>query len=221
VINADESGEFIIKFTVTEEDIKDMEDEMGEDFEDFLDNEFGENDLEDVCKVMEDEGDFPSSADAEYSEAGGEFSCEITIPFDDIDELIDIYADMDIGEIKDIDLDRDGDLTYELDVDMTNAEDEEEFGVSGIEYLWHVTVPGSIEDSNADEVKGRTLTWELEPGYVERIDLVGGPGGLLTGLTDSVSVWWIFGFGLLCLCGLALAGGGAGFYFYTKKKKEG
>lgn len=220
VINSDGSGDFKIKYVITEKDIQDVEDEFDQDFEDFLDDQFGENDLEEVCNVLEDEGDLPRSADAEYSEAEGEFSCEITIPFDDIDELVEIYEDLDIGEIRDIDLGRDGDLTYELDMDMTDAEGEDEFGVSGIEYLWIVTVPGSVEDSNASEVKGRTLTWELEPGYVERIDLIAGPGGLLTGLIDASSVWWIFGFGLFCLCGLALAGGGAGFYFYTKKKKE-
>ena len=221
VINSDGSGDFKIKYVITEKDIQDIEDEFEQDFDDFLDDEFGENDLEEVCNVLEDEADFPSSADAEYSEEGGEFSCEITMPFDDIDELIEIYEDMGIGEIKDIDLERDGDLTYDMDLDMTDAEDEEEFGVSEIEYLWVVTVPGSIEDSNASEVKGRTLTWELEPGYIERIDIIGGPGGFPTGLTDSVPVWWIFGIGLLCFFGFLLVGGGAGFYFYTKKKKEG
>ena len=218
--NDDGSGEFMITFTVTEEDIEDVEDEFDQNIDDILDDEFGESNFEDACEEMEDQMDLPRSADSEFSEGAGAFKCEIIIPFDDIDELIEIYEDIDIVEVKDIDLDRDGDFNYEMDIDMVGAEDADEFGVRQIEYYWEVTVPGSVEDSNADDAKGRTVTWELDPGYIQKIEVFGGPGGLFAGLTNGSSFWWIAGIGLLCLFGLVLVGGGVGFYFYAQKKKE-
>jgi hypothetical protein len=220
-IKADGSGEFEVRFALTEEDIKAIEEEEGDDFEDLLFDEFGDDDIQNACEELVDENDFPRNATATYSENGGEFSCEISMAFDDLDELIEIYEDLFFGMTGKIRMNADGELSYMIDLSESDFASENDFGVGEIEYLWIVTAPGSIENHNADQERKGTLTWELDAQDTESIEFDSVPAGLFSGLTGSSSALWVLGFALLCLCAVVLVlGSGVALYVYIQNKKN-
>lgn len=213
-IKSDGSGEFKILLSITKEDIDAIEDELNEDFEDFIDGQTGENDIQDACESVEDEDDFPREGSVKYSERGNTFSCEITIPFDDLDALEEIYGDMGLANVNRLRINSDGDLDYEVDVSMFGMDDPDDLGIGDFEYSWNVKVPGKAVKDNADDVSGSTLTWELDP----RDDSV----SIEVESEPSTNIWiWVLVIGGLCFFGLlVLGGGGAAFYFIQKKNKE-
>lgn len=211
-INADGSGEFIIEIDVTAEDIADIEDEWSDDFDDFLDDEYGDNDPEDICESLLDSLDIPRDAEFDFTERAGGFTCTLTIPFDDDNELEDLYQELGFGQVDRIRMNRDGELKYAMDV-AVYFPDEDYLGVQDVEVNWIVTAPGSITDEGtSDDRSGRTLTWDLRSGRDERIEFESAAGGFNWLLVMAI--------GLACLCALVLLGGGAAYYFYAKKKKD-
>ena len=214
VIESDGSGEFSIEMEFTEDDFALMGAVSGEEL---LDQAGGDSDA--LCGEMgSDLGDFPSGARVEYQEKDGGFVCKFFMPFSDLDELNQIYEDMDI-DVNRLEI-VDGNLEYDVAMDMAGSESDFDIGFGLIEIGWSLTVPGTVGDNNATNVDGRTLTWEMDGGGVQRFEAESSKAGSLSFLTDSSSLVWLLGFGLLCLCGLVLVGGGVGFYFYNKKKKE-
>lgn len=220
-IKADGSGDFIIKFVLTEEDIIAIEEEEGDDFEDLLFDEFGDDDMQNACEELAEESDFPKTAIATFSEKGGELSCEISITFDDLDALIEIYEDQLFGMTGNIRMNSDGELRYRIDLSSSEFAFEEDFGAGEIEYLWIVAAPGSIENHNADHERKGTLTWDLSAGDFDSIEFDSVPAGLFSGLFGDSSVYWLMALALLCLCGVTLVTiGAAAFYINSQNKKN-
>lgn len=218
-IKADGSGEINVRFAFTEEDIDAVEEEKGEDLEDLLAADFGDGDMGNACEELANEREFPSNATAEYSESGGEFSCEISMTFADLDELIEIYEDMFLGKSSSIRMNADGELSYSIDLDSSDFT-YDDLGAGENEYLWIVTAPGRIENHNADEKRGHTLTWDLSGGDFDSIEFDSVPEGFFSSITGSSSTWWVMGFAFLCLCAAILVvGSGVGFYFFNRKMK--
>lgn len=196
-IEKDGSGSVAVEIGFSETDIEMLD-------------EFDGGTPEDFCEDMEDEGaDIPEGATFEIEERGDEIWCVFTTPFDDIDELKDIYEEMGMT-VNELEL-VDGELIYDIDVDMSDA-GTDDLGIPGIDLLWVVTVPGSVGENNADSEDGKTLTWDLEDGGVINVNAESSSGGL-----NSIW-WWVIGIGLACLCLLVLVGGGAGIFFYMRKK---
>lgn len=118
VIENDGSGEFGIEMEFTEEDFALMGAVSGEEL---LDQAGGDSDA--LCGEMgSDLGDFPSGARVEYQEKDGGFVCKFFMPFSDLDELNQIYADMDIdvNRLKIVD----GNLEYDVAMDMAGSESD-------------------------------------------------------------------------------------------------
>jgi len=218
-IKADGSGKIKVRFALTEEDIAAIEEEEGEDFEDSLLAGSGDTDMRNACEELANESQFSSDATAEYSESGGEFSCEISMTFADLDELIEIYEDMLLGRAIGVRMTADGELNYSIDLNSSDFT-HDLYGVTEVEYLWIVTAPGTIEDHNADDKSGRTLTWDLNASDFDSIEFDSAPGGFLSALTGSSSPLWILAFALLCLFAVALVFAGVGFYLYSHNKKK-
>lgn len=210
-IEPDGSGEFAIDMTITAEDIKSIEQETGEDFEDYALSETGEDSLEDSCYVVEDDIDVPG-AFAEFEPRAGGYTCRVTIPFDDIDELIEIYDEIGLAEDLRISMNSDGNLHYRLDIDMYGVEDDPDLAMlDDVEIHWNLTVPGSVTDHNADKRRGRTLSWNLLTGDdIVRIDAESVP---------STFNWLLYGsIAVLCLCLMTLVVGGVGLFLYFRRK---
>ncbi|MBW8010354.1 MAG: hypothetical protein FVQ83_03810 [Chloroflexi bacterium] len=213
VINSDESGEFKILLSLSEDDIDAIEDEMNQDFEDFLDDETNENDLQDACESVEDESDLPRGATVKYSDRSGTFTCEITIPFDDLDELEEIYADMGLASVNRLRINSDGELDYEVDLLLYGMDDPDDIGIDDFDFSWNVEVPGKAVNDNSDDSSGNTLTWDLDPRDDNvSVEVESEPG---------TSIWlWVAIIGGLCFFGLLVLGGGGAAYYFTQKKKQ-
>lgn len=212
VIASDGSGEFIIEMAITAADIELIEEEQDQDFEDMAFDETGEDNLEDACFAIEDELDFRGS-DAEFKSRAGGYSCRVIVPFDDLYELIAIYEEIGLADDLRIRMNSDGDLDYRLDLDMFGIEEDPEFAVfDEFEMQWKLTLPGRVTGHNADQRRGRTLSWDMLTGDdILRIDAESVP---------TAFNWLLYGgIGLFCLCAFALVAAGAGFFFYNKSRQ--
>lgn len=220
-INADGSGDFKVRYVLSEEDIQAIEEEEGDDFEDLVFNEYGEDDLQNACEELVDDSEFPGNATAAYSEKGGEISCEILMPFDDLDELIEIYEDQFFGMTGNVAMNTNGDLTYliELDSSVFASEDDQSFYET--EYFWIVNAPGSIENNNAGQERNGTLTWDLSASELNSIEFDSVRAGLFSGLSGNLSPYWLLALACLCLGGFTLVFIGAiAFYIYSQNKRN-
>lgn len=221
-IEVDGSGVFRVKLTATEEDISLIEVEEGDTIENSVQEEYGDDGMQKACEELAQDGDFPDDATAEFSDYGSDISCEIAMTFDDLDELIEIYEEMFDGMTGKVRMNTDGDLSYAIELDMDDFPSSDDIGYGDLENTWIVTAPGTIEDHNADDKSGGTLTWNLDESGIEDIEFDSVPAGLFAIFGGDISVFWILVFVSLCLCVVVLVvvGGGAGFYFYNKKRKE-
>ena len=220
-IEVDGSGVFRVKLTFTEEDITLIEVEEGDTIENLVQEEYGDEGMQKACEELAQDGDFPDDATAEFSDYGAEISCEIEMTFDDLDELIEIYEELFDGMTGKVRMNADGDLSYAIELDMDDFPSGDDAGFEEFESLWIVKAPGIIEDHNANDKSGQTLTWNLDESGIEDIEFDSVPAGLFTIFGGNINVFWVLVFVSMCLCVVVLvAGGGAGFYFYNKKKKE-
>lgn len=129
--------------------------------------------------------------------------------FDDLDELQGIYEEMDstVNELRV----EGGTFYYDVEPDI-GEEQQEDFGFTP-RTVWELQAPGGVIDSNADEVDGRTLRWELELGERSRLTAQTRVGGI------SPTIWIALGLGALFLCGGAVVAGGAGLWWYRKRSR--
>ena len=203
VIEADGSGELVFEWSASESDFRAIADVSDQDYRDLID----ESEMN--CKSAEDAPDLPEGTVVEYRELGNTFSCKIIIPFEDIDELIAQYQDMEFIEIGIVEMNSDGELDYKLTVDLTDADDSEFEALDEFEFLWNLTVPGSPTDHNADRERGRTLIWDLEPGEFIDIEVQSVPAG---------SNWLLIaGIVLVCFVGLIVVGVAVGMLLRQNK----
>ena len=209
VIDPDGSAQVSIEIIMPKDNLDDA-DEAG------LRDLFLTEDPEEICNQFNEDLDssyFPRGTNVAYEVGENEITCAIIISLDDLDELSEFYSGS--GDVNRISMGSDDELEYDIEVDMSLAEEGERYfddqWDGDIEYLWVLTVPYQVGDNNADEVSGSTLTWELEPGDTVSIEAISEPG---------ISIWiWVAIIGAVCFLGfLAIGGVGAAIYFVQKKK---
>jgi hypothetical protein len=131
----------------------------------------------------------PADATFTAEEHNGETYCVTSRPFADLQELRQLYAQMNNVTVRQLQFEL-GRLTVDVDVDLTQATNNE-----AVVQEWRLTLPGSISQHNADQVDGETLIWTILPN--ERVTL---QAETAVGLT----------FRTLGIAGLALLAGGCG-----------
>ncbi len=201
-ITEDEAGIFEIIFLIDSKDADDLTEELE-------DRDVG-NDMEDWCDEVEDIFDdldnYPKLDDILFDEQEDGFSCSLVFEFDDFDDLEEIYEALGFVDVKDLDIDSDENIDYEVDLEQVDmfagfivGEDAD------IEYLWSITIPGKFGDTNADQVDGKKSVWELDEDDAVEIEMAAEKGGI-------PPLFLIAGLGLFVL----LVGGGIGAFFLIK-----
>jgi phosphatidylinositol mannoside-binding LppM-like protein len=150
--------------------------------------------------------DLPEDAAFEERERGGETYCTTIRPFADLQELRQLYARMNNVTVHELQFEL-GRLTVDLTVDTTRAAAE-----GPVPQEWRMTLPGTLEDHNADQVDGRTLVWTISPD--QQVNL-------LATTTVGLNLQTLGPAGVLllasgCGLGLALAAG----VLYLSRRRE-
>ncbi len=168
--NKDGSGEFSMSFLITYEDLialmdsYELDEEMDEEeILDYIFESMGIESIDELCESLEEDmGNEYQDAYLESNETSEGVECAIIVPFDSIDD----YLDMQDSENLEVSLDTDGNFTYSLAADdasqdLGDLEYYQEY--MGIEFvfLWNVTVPGTIISHNGERVNGNTVTWNI------------------------------------------------------------
>lgn len=161
------------------------------------------------CQEMwaEENTDFPPGTVIRQEQRGTETWCIAEMPFSSLQQLRSIYVNqgVTVNRLEIVD----NTLYYDLSLDLSDAG-----GLgSSIQVTWRVTMPGRITSHNAQSVDGRTLTWNLGVGSLNRLQAESSVG-------MAAWVWWVVG-GLACLClVVVVVGGGVGLFFYLRNKKK-
>ncbi len=179
--NKDGSGVFNMSFIITYDDLIALMDlyESGEDMDedeilDYILESMGIESIDELCAGMAEEmGNEYPDAYIESNETSEGFECVIIVPFDSIDE----YIDMQDSENIEVSLDRDGNFTYrlaagEVPQDLGDFEYYQEYFGMELIILWNVTVPGKIISHNGRMLIGNTVTWNLLEIAKEGEDLI-------------------------------------------------
>jgi hypothetical protein len=199
-INEDGTGEVSIEFGFTAFEASVLADFLGMDASAICDEAFAEFDyMEEVTTSVETRGE--------------ETWCIAAVAFASLAELEDIYYELD-AYVDTLELDEET-LTYNLELDLTSmsADDLDQIGAISEDLPiveWRLIAPGSVLDSNADDVQGRTLTWVLDLGTYETIQATTNVGG-------ESFVPWLVGFAG-CI-GLAIMVGLIVWVGYTSQKR--
>lgn len=175
-IKPDGSGEFSMQFVVNDIDIAFIEAEEGESIDEIMIREFDTTNKETACNSLAEEGDFPLQVSVKYQEKNRNYICEISMPFSNLDELVEIYDDMFYGMTGTVRMVSSGELTYAVNVETDDFETAEDLGIPAVEYTWSVTAPGSIEQHNADSKRGNKLSWELQPESYRSVEIISTAG---------------------------------------------
>jgi hypothetical protein len=144
--------------------------------------------------------------------------CTAQIPFADLDELKSLSANLFTGgsftrlEITG------GRFYYDLEAITDYQSVAGPMAMITISADWILKVPGELVSSNADEVNGRVLTWDLTKvhsgNHLQAESKIGGGG--LAGLDPAVTVVGILLL-LGCCCVLVLIAAGAAFLILRRK----
>lgn len=213
-IKPDGSGVFSVEFVVNDIDIAFIEAEEDETIEEIMLREFDTTDKQAACELLAENGDFPLPVTTKYQEKNRNYICEISMPFANLDELVEIYDDMFYGMTGNVHMDESGELTYALNVETDDFETAEDLGVPQIEYLWSVSVPGNIELHNADKKRGSFLTWELQPESFRSVEVISVPQtnfGTSFDVLPNIGLLGIAVLACFCIVGIIIVGGIAFF----------
>lgn len=106
-----------------------------------------------------------AQADAEFVEEvhDGETFCTTVRSFAGLDELRGYYAGMGNVEVNALKMGL-GKFVFDLQVDLTPRDGNEPAPSE-----WRLTVPGEIENNNADVIEDQTLIWNIEPGLTRTL----------------------------------------------------
>ncbi len=160
------------------------------------------------CQEMwaDSSSDFPPNTVIRQEQRGSETWCIAEMPFTDLQQLRSIYTaqEITVNRLEVVN----NVLYYDVSLDLSGGG-----GLgSSISMIWKVTMPGRITSHNAHAVDGRTLTWNLNVGGMNRIQAE-------SSLSNNDWVWWVVG-GLFCLCLIVVViAGGVGLFLYLRKKK--
>jgi hypothetical protein len=193
-IQPDESGRMILSIGFTADEM-----EM-----------IGASNSATFCQEMwaDSSSDFPPGTTIRQEQRGGETWCLADMPFSNLQQLRSVYINqgVTVNRLEIVD----NILYYDVAVDLSDAGG---LGTS-MQVTWRLTMPGRITSHNAHSVEGRTLSWNLNVGSMNRLQAESS-----VGVGDWV--WWVVG-GLCCLCLVVLViGGGIALFVYLRKKKAG
>lgn len=167
-----------------------------------------------VCSEMEGESDLPAGTTFTSEERGDETWCIMTINYGSLEELQMMLEEGDGITVNRLEI-LDGKLYYDLSVDMSTEQftDGDTFPMA---MKWQVTVPGRVGENNADEVEGKTLTWELPVGEIANIQVESSLSG--GGLPEWIS--WLVPV-LICLCCFGFVVVAAVVIFVLVRRRKG
>lgn len=166
---------------------------------------------ENLCDSLQSEGQgLPPDATFTQEERGDETYCVTAQPFDNLDELTQLYGEMDGVTINELSLEN-GKFVYDVDVDFSDAEAA---GLFSLSFDWRLTVPGAVGENNADEVEGQTLIWKLTPGQRMNLHAESSSGSFNF---DSSTLWIVAGLLLCSLCVVVIAGGALAFFLLRRR----
>jgi hypothetical protein len=124
----------------------------------------------------------------------GETWCIFETPFKTLDELRAVYATTDM-QINSLSM-TDGKVVYDVTLDMSGEGASANIPLGNL--YWIVTMPGSVTNHNATEVKGNTLKWKLTIGQKNNMHAESNAGGFNLG---GDALWYVVGgVVFLCLC---------------------
>jgi hypothetical protein len=205
-VNDDGSGEWRTEFGFNADDIAELaEYEMTP---------------EEFCEDPDMQEDMPPDAEYYIEERGDDTWCVFVIPFSSLDELRQTYEEGEGITVNRLDI-LDGQFYYDLSIDMS-GEDTGMMEEFEFDFTWQLTVPGKVDATNADNVVGNTLTWNLTPGEVISLQAESSTSSGVGGLTGGLNVAWVV-VALICLCGLGIvviAIVVAVFFVIQKRKEE-
>lgn len=134
-------------------------------------------DAQQLCNKFKEDLDDPK-AKVKFSKKGDEKICTVTAPFKSVNELKNLYGD-------DVTINRigegNGKFYYDVEVKSANGSDAASLGLE-VKSTWRVTMPGKVISSNGDEVKGRTVIWNLPSSgsrHLTAVSKVGGASSVL------------------------------------------
>jgi hypothetical protein len=183
-INDDGSGTWSTEFILNQQDKESLA-TLGTTVEEFC-NESG--------------ADMPPGSAINIEDKGEETWCIISVPFANLSELRQMYAESDGIVVNRLEIVGDT-FYYDVSVDATSSESD--MGTGGLIGMnWKVTVPGKVGANNATSVDGNALTWDLTSNQVMNAQVQsslggGGIGGISWG-TIAIAL------GAVCLCGLVI-----------------
>lgn len=180
-VSPDGSGSFVTEVGLTAQDLQ-----LLESFEP------GSTSEGDVCQQLF-EGEFEGYS-LQRETRGDELWCIVERPFADLDGLRRAYeaSDVSVSQLR-IEDER---FHYEIVLDLSAGGLNVGEGEALVPLVtWRLVAPGPIEESNADRVEGRTLTWELEPGRQETLRAVTATGSEFP---------WLWVGAVLALCTVVL-----------------
>ncbi len=180
-VKPDGSGTYNFSFTITKEDMAillgqyvgnlDIDED---EFFDYLLGQYEMESMDDLCSLLGFEFQ-PVNGEAEVKgeEKNGVLECEMSVAFDNLDELIDYNELFDpVGSGKTFAIDEEaGEFTFEAVFSESNDILEvEEIGVD-ISIMYKITAPGKVSSHNGTSVSGTTVTWDLVEMSKESEDL--------------------------------------------------
>ncbi|MDX1600262.1 MAG: hypothetical protein R3191_01970 [Anaerolineales bacterium] len=198
-VSPEGSGRYVVELGVTEEDRELMQSfDLGSPPEGEFCSEFFEVDARELSIRQERRGE--------------EIRCVAEQTFQELDELRRLYESEGI-QVNELRIE-DGRFSYEIVMEMSDqATGLEEAQGFLPEVEWRVQVPGSVRDTNADRVEGRTLIWVLEPGQTDTLRAETNVGG-------SVPWLWIGAGAAACVLGLLGLGLVGGLLWLGQRRKE-
>jgi hypothetical protein len=173
-----------------------------------------------MCSAFVVDADKTITWKQEDQPAGGTL-CSAEIPFADLDELKSLSESLFTGgtfarlEISG------GRFYYDLAANTTFTSDFGPMSMITLAADWIVKVPGDLVDSNADEVNGRVLTWDLTKvkagDHLQAESKIGGGG--LAGLDPTASAI-AAGLLLCCCCVVLLIAAVAAFLLLRRRNRS-
>jgi hypothetical protein len=184
-----------IKNTIRPDGSNDLRTEIGFTTEDKqMLSTFGST-TEDLCSSVQSESGLSADTTFSKEERGDETWCTMQMSFASLDELhkaLEEGSGITVNRLEIVD----GKLYYDLEVDMST--DEANLGQTfPMTLKWQVNVPGKVINHNANQVDGKTLTWNLAPNQNAQIQVESSLSG---GKFPKFPAWPMVIFLLLCMC---------------------
>lgn len=144
-VNADGSGELRNQVVYSAEETENFAQAPG-------------NEGKSICDNLNED---PPAGVTEFVEEqrGDETYCTSTQSFDNLSQLRSKYDLMQNVTVNQLEMTW-GRFVFDVDVDTPAAGPNDH----PVPTEWHLTVPGTVEENNAERVEGQTLIWTMTPG---------------------------------------------------------